>query len=115
MSANKDHVEVFPFETIVSIELSGAFYVRLTQLMLDYASLRDINQLGTTLEELNHRDPKDNYEYNLLTLVILIKEIEATVRKENKFEKIDESIFQKPDEDSNSDLPQSQQQPESQD
>jgi hypothetical protein len=113
--STKSEVEVFPLDAVVSIEISGSFYARLTQLLLDHATSKDNNSLVAAYESLKSGDPKDAYEYHLLTLSSLIKAIEDEVRKENKFEKIDETILQKLASDLNlSDL-QSQSQPESQD
>lgn len=115
MNSNDKNIEIFPLESIVTVEISGAFYARLTQLLLDHAMTRDTKSIGESYAHLQSNDPRDAYEYHLLTLSILVKEIEAQVKKENKFESVNESIFQKPDEDSDSDDPQSQSQPESQD
>lgn len=113
--STKSEIEVFPLDATVTIEISGAFYARLTQLLLDHAMSKDNKTLSAAYENLKSNEPQDSYEYHLLTLSILIREIESQVKKENKYEKIDESTLKKLAEDLNSDDPQPQSQPESQD
>ena len=119
MSEAKDYLEVFPLDSIISVEISGAFYSRLNQLFMEHANQRGLDKLAQTFVELNSREPQDSWEFHLLTLSILIREIEQNVRNENKFEKIHhdeiQSTLQKLAEDSLTDDPQSQSQPESQD
>ena len=112
MSANQSKIEVFPLDAIVTIEISGSFYARLTQLLLDHVMTKDSKTLAAAYENLKSNEPKDAFEYHLLTLSALVKEIENKVKAENKFEKVDESILQKLAEDLNSSDPQSQSQPE---
>lgn len=115
MSTSNKNVEVFPLDAIVSINISGSFYSRLTQLLIDHATTRDNKSLAKAYEDLQNREPQDSYEYHLLTLSALIKEIEDQVRKDNKFETIDNATLEKLVADLNLDDPQSQSQPESQD
>jgi len=115
MSTTKSEVEVFPLDATVTVEISGAFYARLTQLLLDHAMTKDAKAISAAYDNLKSNEPQDAYEYHLLTLSILIREIEEQVKKENKFEKIDEATLQKLAEDLDLDNLQSQSQPESQD
>lgn len=115
MSTSKKQVEVFPLDAVVSIEISGSFYSRLTQLLIDHATSRDNKALAQAYLDLQTREPIDAYEYHLLTMSSLIKAIEEQVKKENKFERIDNSILEKLASDLNLDDLQSQSQPESQD
>jgi hypothetical protein len=115
MSTNKSEVEVFPLDATVTVEISGAFYGRLNKLLLDHAMTKDNKDLAAAYENLKTNQPQDNYEYHLLTLSILVREIEQQVKKDGKMEKIDESTLQKLAEDLNLNDPQSQSQPESQD
>lgn len=115
MSTNKSEVEVFPLDAIVTIEISGSFYARLTQLLLDHAMSKDNKTLAAAYENLKNKEPQDAYEYHLLTLSALVKEIESKVKEENKFEKIDEATLQKLASDLSSSALQSQSQTESPD
>jgi len=115
MSDKLPPLEIFPVEEIVSIKISGGFYVRLSQLLSDHISTRSHAEIAQIFADIATREPKDSFEYHLLTLTVLIKEIESVVRAENKFEIVDPATFQTPDVDSDLDNPQSQQQPESQD
>jgi hypothetical protein len=83
-----NHVETFPPDAIVSIQISGAFYVRLAQLLLELLNKRSPQDLMQLMAELKTREPKDNDEYHILTMMVLVNEIEQTVRKTEKFEKV---------------------------
>lgn len=115
MSTNKSEVEVFPLDATVTVEISGAFYGRLNKLLLDHAMTKDNKALAEAYDRLKTNQPQDNYEYHLLTLSILVREIEQQVKKDSKMETVDEATLQKLAEDLNSSDPQSQSQPESQD
>jgi hypothetical protein len=112
MSATNSQIEVFPLDATVTIEVSGSFYARLTQLLLDHAMTKNAKEITAAYENIKTNEPKDAYEYHLLTLSVLVKDIEAQIKKENKFEKVDESTLKKLAEDLNSNDPQSQSQPE---
>ena len=115
MSTNKSEVEVFPLDAIVTIAVSGSFYSRVTQLLLDHAMTKDSASITEAYDNLKSNPPKDASEFHLLTLSMLVREIEMQVKKQNKFEKVDETTLQKLAVDLNLDDPQSQSQPESQD
>lgn len=114
MSSTNQMLDIFPFDETVSIEMSGAFYARITQLLMDHVNTKGHQEVAQIFEELTKREPKDAYEYHLITLSSLVKEVERQVQEQNKKQTIDVSTLI-PDEDSNSDDPQSQSQPESQD
>lgn len=112
MATTQSQVEVFPLDAVVTIEISGSFYARITQLLLDHVMTKDAKTITAAYDNLKTNEPKDAFEYHLLTLSVLVREIENKVKAENKFEKVDESTLQKLAEDLNSDAPQSQSQPE---
>lgn len=112
MSTPQSQVEVFPLDASVTVEISGAFYARITQLLLDHAMSKDNKTLAAAYENLKSNEPRDAFEYHLLTLSILVKDIENKVREENKFEKVDESILRKLGEDLDLSGLQTQSQPE---
>lgn len=114
MSSQNQTVDVFPFDEIVSIEMSGAFYARITQLLMDHIHTKEPQEVAKLFNELSSREPQDAYEYHLVTLSALVREVEEQVQKQNKRKAIEIPTLE-PDADSNSDDPQSQSQPESQD
>lgn len=115
MSNTKKTIDIFPLDETVQIEMSGAFYARITQLMMDHINSKGAQEVAKIFEELTKREPQDAYEYHLITLSVLIKEVEDQVQKQDKRKTVDLPATLEPDEDSNSDDPQSQSQPESQD
>lgn len=78
MDSNK--VEIFPYDKKVTIEINGAFYSRLHQLMIDYAQLTDSNTVISLLQELKDREPKNANEAHFLTLITLLSTIENNAR-----------------------------------
>jgi ATP-dependent protease HslVU (ClpYQ) peptidase subunit len=84
-----NHVETFPLDAIVSIDISGAFYIRLAQLLLELLNKKSPDDLLKAMAELKTRDPKDNDEYHILTMMVLVNEIEQTVKKTGKFDKVE--------------------------
>ena len=78
--SDKREVEVFPFEAIVNIKISGAFYTRLSEMVLYNASKQNIKDLASTLKELETREPTNADESHLLTLLTLVATIEREVK-----------------------------------
>jgi hypothetical protein len=108
---DKEQVDEFPNDAIVSIKISGAFYKRLAKMMFDFANTVTPDQFTKMLVELKGREPKDDTEFNILTLLILIAEIERQVKETGVFEKVDvptDPDEETPDEDLDSDHPQPQ-------
>lgn len=68
-------------DAITSVEFSGAFLSRLYDLLYYYvAKLKiDVAQLKENIKK--EIDPKDDDEYNAITIVILISEIERNFKK----------------------------------
>jgi len=101
MSTENQHVHVFPLDSIVSIEISGAYYSRVTKLLGDMLLQKSQEELVKLMSDLNQRPPENDEEYNILTLIILVNEIEKAVKEQEKFELVNPSDYEKPDEDSN--------------
>ena len=84
--AEKNKVAVFPLDKIVKVEISGGFYVRLSQLLTSYAQQHSVTDLIKLLEELKSREPQTEVEYNLLTLLTLSSSIEKAAMEQNLIE-----------------------------
>ena len=80
----KAKVEVIPYDAEVSVKISGGFYMRLVQLNLTFAKELGIADLTQHLEEMKTREPNNDTEYNLLTMLTLISSIEKAARDQEK-------------------------------
>jgi len=98
----KPKVEMFPNDAIVSIKVSGAFYKRLVKLMFSLSTKKDLKAFMKMMAEFKTREPENDEEFNIMTVLILIAEIEREVKDSKVFEVIDAPIpdEEKPDEDS---------------
>lgn len=79
-------VKVFPFDKIVKLDISGGFYTRLNQFLVDYATQGGVKDLAKTLVELKDREPQSNFEYHLVTLISLVMSIEQEAQKQGLVE-----------------------------
>jgi hypothetical protein len=94
-------VHVFPPEAIVSINVSGGFYIRLTKLLGDLVIKLTPEKALKIITDLQKRPPENDDEFNLLTMITLVNELEKAAREQNKYEVVIPSEYEKPDEDSN--------------
>jgi hypothetical protein len=95
-------ISVFPNDSLVSIQISGAFYTRLTQLILEMSSSKTKKEMSEILDMLkNNQDPTDPFTYHYITVLTLIHEIETRGKEQGAFKEVDETTLnQTPDEDS---------------
>ena len=100
MSVNNNKpVHVFPPEAIVDIKVSGGFYIRLTKLLGDLVIRYTPEKTIAMIADLQKREPENDDEFNLLTLITLVNELEKAARDQNKFQEIIPSDYEKSDED----------------
>ena len=71
-------------DALIKIEVGGGFYFRLAQLVTFYTSGNwSTEELATTMGELQERDPANDEEYHLITLMSLVHEIEQAASKQD--------------------------------
>jgi hypothetical protein len=101
MADDKKMIEVdgFPMDATVNIEIDGNMYIRLSQFMIEYSMKMGYKALPQFLAEMNTREPKNNYEYHVLTLLLLIGDIEEKLKETGQMTKIE---VEDPDPDSDS-------------
>ncbi len=83
MAEQKD-IENIPFDAIITIEVNGGFYARVVQLLLEMANNKDIKDLIQLMNELKTREPKDDFEYHLITVLSLVSTIEKKAKEQGK-------------------------------
>jgi hypothetical protein len=81
--------KVFPHDAIINVPISGAFYSRLVQLMLDMSSSKTKEELADLVERLKTEEPKESFEYHYLTLLVLIAEVEKLVMSSESFKEVE--------------------------
>lgn len=83
----KKLVKGIPLESIIKIEVSGHFYLRIQQMLVHMAAEKTKEEFVKTLEKLKANEKTDSlYEYNLFTILSLIHEIEKQAEAQNKLE-----------------------------
>lgn len=83
----KKLVKGIPLESIIKIEVSGHFYLRIQQMLVHMAAEKTKEEFVKTLEKLKTNEKTDSlYEYNLFTILSLIHEIEKQAEAQNKLE-----------------------------
>lgn len=79
-------IPVFPFDKVAKVEISGGFYVRVSQLLMTYAQQQGVTDLIKFLEEMKTREPKTDFEYHLMTLLTLVSSIETAAKDQKLLE-----------------------------
>lgn len=80
--AEQKQVDTIPFDSVVTIEISGGYYTRIVQLLLEMAGSKDIKDLTALMNELKTREPKDDFEYHLITVLTLVSTIEKKAKEQ---------------------------------
>tara|TARA_B110000503_G_scaffold27536_1_gene43952 strand:+ start:7795 stop:8097 length:303 start_codon:yes stop_codon:yes gene_type:complete len=84
--AEKIKIKTIPFEEIIDIQISGAFYVRIQNIFLSLIQNLKDDDLKKLLEKIQTKPEEitDPVEYNIVTLMILMNEIEHQAKSTNK-------------------------------
>lgn len=83
MADKTTQIEVFPFDKIVTVEISGGFYARISELLLHHTGGKDMKDLAKVIAELKDREPENDFEYHLITLLTLIGSIEKSAKDQD--------------------------------
>jgi len=116
MSDNIKDLEIIPFEAIIDLKVSGEYYARYNQFVMEYFPYESQEHFAEVLkhvkEDTNQDDP---YVYKLKTLLALQVYIEQSARDQKKTKMIKYDVENnKVIEEENPPAPQDQEQPESQ-
>jgi hypothetical protein len=63
-------------EALIKLEFSGYFTARIQTLLIYFMKLKTVAEINKILEDLKTKEPADEYQLHLLTLLILIQDIE---------------------------------------
>ena len=91
MSENKPTmpVDIIPYDSIIDIQVGGAFYGRIHELILYIAQQKEPQEFLKIMNELKEREPKEPFEFHMITLLALVREIEEKAKEQNKIQKKD--------------------------
>jgi hypothetical protein len=82
--------KTLPFDALVDIQVSGAFYKKLVDLLSALAESVPVEEFQAVLEKVKTDDaPKDIFEVNIQLLLALIYEIENKGVAQNKVKEIE--------------------------
>lgn len=81
--SNKLTAKGIPFDALVKIEVSGSFAGRLQQLLIYMMREKSPGEIHKIVEDLRTKEPEDEYSFALLTIIILIQEIEKQAIEQN--------------------------------
>ena len=70
-------------DSLVKIEISGGFAAKLQALMLYHMQTRPTEEVVEIIHHLKNGEPKDEFSDHLLTLLVLIQEIEKQAANQN--------------------------------
>jgi len=79
-------IKSIPFEEIIDIKISGAFYMRIQNLFFDLISKLSEEDQKTLLEKVKEgaKDITDPAMYNAVTVLIIMNEIEYQANEQGK-------------------------------
>jgi len=81
----KKTVTIIEYEALIKIEVSGNFYARIQQMLLEMISQKPQVEVVKALEKLKSNEPEENvFEYNLHTIMSLIYEMEEQAKAQGK-------------------------------
>lgn len=95
--SKKVKVQAIDLDSIITIEVSGNFYARIQQMLMEMANEKSQEEFLKALKKLEGNDDAENaFEYNLHTIMSLIYEIEKQAKAQGKFKEVEIDI---PDDD----------------
>lgn len=78
-----------PVDAVVKIEISGAFYMRLHQTLLNKAAEKSPEEFAKIMKELKLMEPKDVYEHDLGTILSVVLAVENAAKDQNLIKSTD--------------------------
>lgn len=79
-------VSVIPSEAQINIVVGGGLYIRLHQLLMDFATQKDPKEWAQDLTTIKEKGAETKYQYNVETLLSLIVEIENKAKEQNQIQ-----------------------------
>lgn len=75
-------VDTIPLKSVINIKVSGFYYARVLQLVVNYVQQHNLNVVEL-VAELSKREPQNNIEYDFITLISLTEEIQREAGNQN--------------------------------
>jgi hypothetical protein len=85
----KKSIEGIPTDAVIDLQISGNFYQRLHQLLMFHSQKEGLDKFTAALAAIKAGEPKNEYEYHLLTILTLIGSIEEAAKIQGKIKTAD--------------------------
>jgi hypothetical protein len=72
-----------PKDALINIKISGAFYMNMQQMLYSLASQKTPEEFTAIMHKLKSGTPENEYEFQILTLVSLVMEVERSAKEQN--------------------------------
>lgn len=83
-----EHIDIIKNDAIINMNVSGEFYKRIRKLFDDYCKTKTPEELKAALDKIKNKViGKDDYAYNIETMLILIAQIEKDGMVQDKISK----------------------------
>ena len=79
----KKEIETIPYESLINITVSGAFYSRSQDMLFSICFEKPKDEYLEALKNISSNNIQTSFEYNLSTLLILITEIENKAKEQS--------------------------------
>lgn len=71
------------FDSLIKLEISGTFAARLQLLLMYLMQQKEPSEIMRVVNDLKTREPENDYEYQVLTMIILIQDLEKAAAEQN--------------------------------
>lgn len=100
MSDEKDQLAIFKAkeiqsDAVITVDIGAGFYTRFQELMFWYVNQEPADKSIKALEALKDREPKDKFEYHLITMLSLVYSIEDAAAAQGKMQEREHSFKKK--------------------
>lgn len=76
-------------DTVVTIEIETNLHTRLAQLLMEQALSMGVTNFAKFFDEMDTREPKNNAEYHLYTMLMIVERIESKYKEDGKIVKME--------------------------
>jgi hypothetical protein len=81
--SNKIKYKGIDHESLIDIKVSGAYFHRVQDFLFYWMNQKPSEEVAKIIENLKTNQPTDEYSYHLLTIIMLVQEIEKQANEQN--------------------------------
>lgn len=71
------------FDSLIKLEISGTFAGRLQMLLMYILQQKNVSEITKVVNDLKTREPQNDFEFHVLTMIILIQDLEKAAAEQN--------------------------------